>query len=288
MSSLAEHLVGIIVILLLAIFAFKRDALTESGTLTAIAIGLLVFVFPVEPPNGRVWFALLAAMFLSSFFVTKFKQRDKENVNKEFAKGSMRDLMQVFANGAGAALIAVIYHFYPSPAIFAAFASVLATVSADTWATEIGILSRSKPTLITNFKKVEKGVSGAVSKTGLIAACGGSLFISISALAFIFFDNYLFRSGFSIPGGIILFVFLVALFGLIGSLFDSLLGAAVQIMYYCKKCRKETERTIHACGRKTIYFKGIKFFDNDIVNLAASLVAGVLAFLTYSAVVPLV
>lgn len=285
MASLVEYLVGIIFILFLAIFAFKRDALTEGGTLTAIAIGLLVFLFPSTPISGRIWFALLAVFFLSSFFVTKFKATEKEQVNKEFAKGSTRDLMQVFANGAGAALFAVIYHIYPLESVFIAFATVLATVNADTWATELGVLSRDKPFLITNFKRVEKGVSGAVSRFGLFAAFLGAIAIVFSAIVLMALDSRFFGSIFSVPGGIPLFIGIVTVFGTVGSLLDSFFGATLQIMYYCKKCKKETERTVHTCGTPAVYHKGIKFFDNDVVNLTSSLLAGLLAFAAYVALI---
>lgn len=284
MASLVEYLVGIIFILFLAIFAFKRDALTEGGTLTAITIGLLVFIFPAVPISGRIWFALLAVFFLSSYFVTKFKANKKEAVNKEFAKGSTRDLMQVFANGAGAALLAVIYHIYPLDSVFIAFATILATVNADTWATELGVLSSDKPFLITNLKRVEKGVSGAVSRFGLFAAFVGAITIAFSAILLMELDGRFFASKFLVPGGIPIFIGIVAVFGTIGSLIDSLLGATVQIMYYCKKCRKETERTVHSCGTATVYHKGLKFFDNDVVNLVSSLIAGLLAFVAYIAI----
>ncbi len=283
MASLVEYLIGIIFILFLAIFAFKRDALTEGGTLTAISIGLLTFLFPAAPISGRIWFALLGIFFLSSFFITKFKAAKKEEVNKQFAKGSTRDSMQVFANGAGAAVLAVVYHLYPLNAVFAAFAAILATVNADTWATELGVLSRDKPFLITNFKRVEKGVSGAVSRFGLFAAFLGAISIAFSAIVLITLDSRFFGSKLLIPGGVPIFIAIVAVLGTVGSLLDSLLGATLQIMYYCKKCKKETERTVHVCGTKTTYYKGVKFFDNDVVNLSSSLLAGFLAFVLYIA-----
>lgn len=285
MVALIEYLIGIIFILLLAIFAFKRDALTEGGTLAAIVIGLLVFLFPLHPLNGRIWFALLTLMFLSSFFVSKISSSEKEKINKEFAKGSNRDFMQVFANGAGAAFIAVIYHFYPDPATFVAFATVLATVNADTWATELGVLSRDKPFLITSLKRVEKGISGAVSRFGLFAAFCGALFIALATILLVTIDNTYFGSSAVVPGGAGVFIGLVAILGALGSLVDSLLGATVQIMYYCKHCKRETEKTLHHCGEKTVYRKGIKFFDNDVVNLASSLIAGIASFFLYTLLV---
>ncbi len=281
---LAEYLIGIICILLFAIFAFKRDALTEEGTLTAIVIGLLVFIFPAAPIHGRIWFSLLAVFFISSFAVTKYGEAAKEAVNKQFAKGSTRDLMQVFANGAGAALVAVIYYFYPLPSVFVAFAAILATVNADTWATELGVLSKSKPFLITSLKQVEPGVSGAISRFGLFASAIGAGLIALSLVALVYIDEIYFGTeqvAAVIPGGVFNFILFITFFGIIGSILDSMLGATLQVMYYCKKCKCETERTEHTCGKKTFYLKGIKFFDNDVVNLVSSLIAGVLAFLTF-------
>ncbi len=278
MAALAEYLIGIIILLLFAIFAFKRDALTEEGTLVAIIIGLLVFIFPASPIAGRIWFTLLAVFFVTSFIVTKFNATSKEAVNREFAKGATRDLMQVFANGAGAALFAVIYYFYPSNAIFVAFAVVLATVNADTWATELGVLSKHRPILITTLKPVERGTSGAVSVVGLAASLVGALFIALSSVFLLFLNSSYTHVFVPIPGGVLGFILLVTVFGVIGSLIDSWFGATLQIMYYCKKCKKETERTVHTCGEKTTYFKGLKFFDNDVVNLASSLIAGAIAW----------
>lgn len=282
MAVLAEYLIGIIFILSLAIFAFKREALTENGTLAAIIVGLLVFVFPVGPITGHIWFALLVVFFLASFFVTKYKLASKEHINKQFAKGATRDLMQVFANGAGAALLAVVYHFYPQETVFVAFATVLATVNADTWATELGILSKYKPFLVTTLKRVEAGISGAVSLSGFLAALIGAAIIGLTAVLLFQVDNVYFNSTITVPGGVVFFVFITTFFGVVGSLIDSFLGATLQVMYYCKKCKRETERVVHTCGTRTTYLKGLKFFDNDVVNLVASLIAGGLAFATYT------
>ncbi len=281
MTSLIEYLVGIILILYLAIFAFKREALTEGGTLTAIAIGLLVFLFPSQPYSGKIWISLLAVFFISSYFVSKLNTKDKLEVNREFAKGSKRDLMQVFANGAVAALIAVIYGFNPLDSLFMAFCVVLATVNADTWSTELGVLSRQKPFLITTFKRVERGISGAVSLLGIAAAAAGSLVIALAAVLFIYLDSIYGGPVFAVPLGSVEFILFIVIFGTIGALIDSLLGATVQVMYYCKKCKKETERVEHKCGRKTQFYKGLKWFDNDVVNLVSSLAAGAVAFIVF-------
>lgn len=54
-------------------------------------------------------------------------------------------------------------------------------------------------------------------------------------------------------------------------IFDSILGGSVQLMYRCPKCKKITEATFHlSCGGTyTNYEKGLKFINNDVVNVLA-------------------
>ncbi len=67
--------------------------------------------------------------------------------------------------------------------------------------------------------------------------------------------------------------------GLTGSLVDSLLGATVQAIYYCAACSRETERPVHGCGRPTKLIRGWTWLNNDLVNLAASLIGGLVSAL---------
>jgi len=65
--------------------------------------------------------------------------------------------------------------------------------------------------------------------------------------------------------------------GLAGALFDSLLGATVQGIYFCDRCRKETERPVHRCGAQTRRLRGWTWLNNDWVNFLSSLVGGLVA-----------
>ena len=76
------------------------------------------------------------------------------------------------------------------------------------------------------------------------------------------------------PHGNFLRVFIfVTLGGLIGALFESLLGATVQAIYHCPQCDKETEKyPLHSCGTPTEQVRGWKWLSNDIVNLSCALI----------------
>jgi uncharacterized membrane protein len=135
----------------------------------------------------------------------------------------------------------------------------MATVTADTWATELGTLSKRPPRLITTGQIVEVGSSGGVSGLGTAVSLAGGLLIGLTAA--------LLTGQFSLA-------LLGGLGGLAGSLFDSLLGATVQQIFYCDVCQKETEKKVHKCGHHTRPVRGWAWLNNDLVNLIASVVGG--------------
>ena len=218
--------------------------------------GVLIFGL-----GGLDWAILLLAFFISSSALSKMFKARKKDLQEKFDKGSRRDAMQVLGNGGLAAFFALLHFFFPDTLwTWLGFSAALAAVNADTWATELGVLARSQPRMINNLKeKVEKGTSGGISVTGTLASLAGSALIGVLA-------------GIFSPSKEFLPVFLiVTLAGLLGALFDSLLGATVQAIYYCPTCEKETERfPIHLCGTKTRYFRGWQWLKNDLVNFSCA------------------
>jgi uncharacterized membrane protein len=109
---------------------------------------------------------------------------------------------------------------------------------------------------------VPVGTSGGVSVAGLLASGAGAA--SIAAVM--------------APGGrpIGSATFIG---GVCGALADSALGAAFQEVRRCEACGEETELPRHGCGRPTMVVRGIPGFDNDAVNLAATLVGAATASL---------
>lgn len=268
--NVEQLLLGLVLSALMGGLGYWRQALSTSGVIGAILVGTLIFGL-----GGWVWGLLLIAFFVSSSWLSHYRRADKEAVSVKFAKGSRRDIGQVLANGGLGAILAIVFSRYPEPLLFAAFVGVMATVNADTWATELGVLSRVPPRLITTGDVVVPGTSGGVTRLGIWASVAGSLLIGTIATALTQTVSLLSGGGWSLRA--ISYTLLAVVGGLAGSLFDSLLGATVQGIYYCDHCGKETESSTHHCGRTARPLRGWGWLNNDLVNLMASLVGGLVA-----------
>lgn len=263
-------LTGLLLSAGMAALGYWRRALSASGVAGAILVGTLIFGL-----GGWEWGLLLITFFVSSSWLSHYRRAEKSQIADKFAKGSRRDLGQALANAGLGAILAVVFARYPEPLLFAAFVGVMATVNADTWATELGILSRVPPRLITTGGAMPPGTSGAVSTLGIWASVAGAMLIGTVATALVQVDSLLGGSGWSLRAAS--YSLLAVAGGLVGSLFDSLLGATLQGIYYCDQCDKETESAAHHCGHAAQPLRGWGWLNNDVVNFLASLVGGVVA-----------
>jgi uncharacterized protein (TIGR00297 family) len=264
MGSGLQLLLGFILTILIAFAAQRAHSLSRSGAYAAAFTGTVIFGI-----GGWQWAVLLLTFFLTSSILSRLFKKQKAGLNEKFSKGHERDAGQVFGNGGIAALFAALHGLYPDALWpWLGFAASLAAVNADTWATELGVLNAAAPRLITNLgKRVEKGSSGGVSLLGTGAALLASALIATLAVLFS-------------PAGELSSAhwLLVTGAGLAGSLFDSVLGATVQAIYYCPACHKETERyPSHTCGTATTQIRGWRWLDNDWVNFACGAVGAVIA-----------
>jgi uncharacterized protein (TIGR00297 family) len=158
MQLVAGGLLGILV----AYVAWRANSLTNNGAVAAAILGSVIFGF-----GGLSWAVLLLTFFISSSLLSHAFRRRKLDLDEKFQKGGQRDWGQVVANG-GLALALVLVHVgWPSATwVWWTYAGALAAVNADTWATELGVLNRARPRLITTWRKVERGTSGAISLRG--------------------------------------------------------------------------------------------------------------------------
>lgn len=251
---------------LIAALAYWRGSLARSGAAGALLVGTLVYGF-----GGWVWGVLLALFFVSSSLLSHYKEQEKQAVAEKFDKGHRRDMGQVLANGGAGALVALLHGWFPLAVWLPLFVGTMATVTADTWATELGTLSQRPPRLITSGRVVPVGTSGGISLFGTAVSFAGGLLIGLTA-GLLTQSNV---STLALTGGI---------GGLAGSLFDSFLGATVQQIYFCEQCQKETEKKVHH-GQPTRPLRGWRWMNNDLVNFLASVFGGITAVLVFQLLV---
>jgi len=189
----------IVLLLSLAIFSvisYKKKLLNIEGVLIANIIGILIFLLSNE---DITYFAVAVLFFVVAEAATLYSKKRKP-------RHETRTIGNILGNSSTAILaLALGFPF----GFFAAFASAL----ADTLSSEIGILSKKKPILITSLEQVEAGTDGGVTSLGMMAAIAGAAIIGI--VHFILWQN-LFLFGVLIVSGVF------------GSLVDSFFGAAFE------------------------------------------------------------
>jgi uncharacterized protein (TIGR00297 family) len=264
-------LIGLFGSLFIAGLAYWKRSLSFDGFLAAIAVGTVLYA-----AGSLAWFGTMIAFFLSSSLLSKWRHRQKAALETVYEKSGCRDAGQVLANGGLAVLLCLANQLVPHPLWWAAFLGVMATVNADTWATEIGGLSQRPPRSILTLRPVLPGTSGGVSALGLLASVLGGLFIGLAAYLLLQAQPAQMTTTKIPPGSLVdaLAILPLATFGgLVGSLADSLLGARWQRLHSCAICGRELEALRH-CDAPTHYRRGIRWLNNDAVNLVSSTFGG--------------
>lgn len=261
-------LIGFLFSFVIAFAGYKKEALSISGGIFAVILGTSLYYF------GGVFFsAILVGFFISSSILTKYKKACKKELEDINEKGGKRDYIQVIANGLLGFIFALLFFITKNHVFILAYSTAFAASNADTWASELGVLSKHAPVSIITFKKIERGMSGGVSPLGTISSAFGAGFIG-----FIFATGYIFQYGFS-TSWVKLFI-LCSLCGFIGSLADSLIGSTIQAKYICTVCNKYTEKKVHH-GIMTNKIGGFRFINNDVVNFVSGLIASIIAVVLY-------
>jgi uncharacterized protein (TIGR00297 family) len=256
----AAIIIGLSMSAAVSLLAVRLGALTVDGAVASTAVGTAVFI-----AGGLRSSFVLLLFFATSSALSRGTSAAKYERMGVAAKSGRRDAVQVLANGGVPTAFAVIALIHASFPWQLPFAGAIAAATADTWATEIGARSNSLPINIATWQRVSVGTSGGVTVLGMVASGAGAALIAIASAAAFDLD---FSSSMA-----------VALGGVSGSLIDSILGATVQEMRYCPRCRTLTEQATHTlCGSTTRHTRGWQRFNNDTVNAIASACGSIAAF----------
>lgn len=237
-----------------AIAAYRFRLLAVSGAVAAFLLAVVVYGI-----GEWMWSFPILAFFILSSFLSHWRKSQKQAFNGLFEKSGIRDAGQVAANGAVAGILAFAWYFVAIDEIYLLYLVALATVTADTWGTEIGILSRGTVRNILTFKTTTPGTSGGISIAGTAGGAAGALVIALTSFPFDATHN-------------VLSIAFVTLAGIVGSTVDSILGATLQAQYHCTKCGTTTERRTH-CNTSATLLRGHVRITNDIVNFASTCIS---------------
>ncbi|HEY8425660.1 MAG TPA: DUF92 domain-containing protein [Limnochordales bacterium] len=273
MAPVASWATAVTLALGVAVTGWRAGALTPSGAVAAALVGALVF-----GAGGLPWAVLLVGFFVSGSGLTVWRRRVRGD-GRPGGRAGGRDARQVLANGGVAAVAAVlrlVAETHPVQlaagsgmptawAYHALVAGSLAAMTADTWATEVGVASGRIPVSIIGGRPVEPGRSGGVTAPGTAAGTAGAALMAALVWGML-------RSPTLAWGALV--------GGVSGMLLDSLMGAAWQGRWRCQSCGRAVERPRRhrqSCAGPLRLEGGRPWLDNDGVNALASAAGGLVA-----------
>jgi len=242
--------------LVVMVSAFYLRAISLSGLHSATAVGVLLYAF-----GGWLSYGTLGLFFLAGSLVSRIGKTKKADAYSLHRRGGPRGIIQVLANAGPGLILAAGYHFSGQELFLLAVLASFSAAAADTFSSEIGMLSKAQPVSILTFRRVERGLSGGVTLLGFCGGGLGALCIALLALPF-----------FGWSGAAIVF-----LFGVLGSVLDSAIGAALQAKYRLPGGGL-TERKFQG-GSSLPLERGIAWVNNDLVNFVSPLVVSAVCLL---------
>ena len=261
---------AVIISILMACALFKWNWLTISGALTAWFLAFVVLFLAKWSIFPLVTFLVLGSL------AGKIRANAKDGGDAK--QGKARDHWQVLANGGIFMLLAMLAFLNESGWLdsflgihtevlrFSETCHLLALISlsvscSDTLSSDFGRVWGGNPRNIITGKRMIKGVSGGVTGAGFVGAFLGAVSIAI----------FVFWTELSSLGSSVSAFWLLAFFGFIGSILDSVLGVLFQAKYLDDSgnqvdSSESGSRSLNA---------GYRWVTNDVVNA----VTGVLMLL---------
>ena len=260
-------IVAFLVAFAISIAAYKLRMLSLSGMIAAAIVGGSIFAFGGISASVLLVFFFLSGSLLSRLNhpLTPLRQGASSTLKR---RGDARNWKQVLCNGGIPALAMIIIALRHDlrEEISLLFLGALATATADTWATEIGIKFGKKFYNIFTFRPTHRGPSGGVSLIGICASVVGALMIALISLI-------RFSDTEPLCGLVLVKVIpVITIAGTCGAMLDSFIGATIQAKY---KLPDGSITEVKSEG--AVLHSGVPFIGNNATNLIATLWGGVIA-----------
>ncbi|KAI0782101.1 integral membrane protein DUF92-domain-containing protein [Abortiporus biennis] len=284
----------------------RKRSLSPSGGIAAFVVGFSMLAVPL-----RSFGISLIIFYLVGSKATKVGKERKAKLEEGHEEAGYRNASQVLCNSFSAYIASMLWSasFVSGSILSAIFSSVVppqepydsskwcaispdvsnglsrvlvfialghfACCLGDTLASELGILSKSAPRLITTFKVVPPGTNGGVSVTGTLASVFGGFIMGATLGITLLIESSACRNNLST---ILPLVAWGSLAGLVGSLIDSLLGATIQRTRFSSKSKQilTDESKVPTSGPDVRVVSGLDILSNNQVNLLSSILTAVL------------
>lgn len=195
----------------LSVLSYALRALDLLGAVASFFLGLEVALL-----GGVRWLALMTVFPVLGVVATAIGHRRKAAKNVAESKTGERGVGNVLGNGLAGALVslALLFDGVDRLAVALAFATAIAAVTADTLASELGVLAKTARRILPPFARAPVGTNGAVSFPGQLAAALGATAIAAASVPLL----HLTWVQACIP----------AIAGFLGCQVDSILGATLE------------------------------------------------------------
>ena len=162
--------VYVILLFILGFITYYRKSLDLFGSAVMIIMGIVI-IFSA----GVNWLLLIVLFLVMSLLATKYSKKYKRSLGQFEGRRTSKN---VISNGVVACFMAAFGGYYLP--FVGGFIGAIATATADTLGSEIGVLD-PHPRLITTFQSVDPGTNGAVSVLGTVVGIVGAGVIGIVA-----------------------------------------------------------------------------------------------------------
>jgi uncharacterized protein (TIGR00297 family) len=203
-----SYLILAIVLLAGVTYSIAARKLTIIAALTGAAVACAVFA-----GGGFTGLAMMTVFFILGSAATSWQLKTKQIINAE--EKSSRTAGQVLANAGMAGICGVLVLLLPqrSDLFQLMMAASLASATADTLSSELGMVYGRRFFNIVTFKADVRGLDGVVSMEGTLIGSAGAAVIAII---------YFIGNGWSVD------LFWIVVAGSLGNLIDSVLGAVLE------------------------------------------------------------
>lgn len=201
---------GLALVVFFTLLSYATKRIDASGAITGGLISACMLL------GAGIWgLIILGVFFTVGSLASVWKIKLKQQLGLAEPNKAKRSAVHAFSNGGMGAICGLLAWLFPAHvALFQVMlAASMASAMADTLASELGNVYGSRYVNILTFRPEPRGLDGVISWEGTLVGAAGSVFIaSIYGVGF----------GWDIS------VIIVALSGVMGNGFDSVLGATLQ------------------------------------------------------------